>query len=174
MRLRWAAAWLCVAAAVGATGMVAVQNPTEGKKPVKILRNTPILVVDKIEPHLDFYEKRLGYKRLAEVPHGGAMGFVMLEQNGLHLMMQTRASIADDLGKTAADAPSRETLLRAAKGDAIFQFVVVDSIDAVMASMTGIKQLVPLRTTDYGMKEIVVQDNAGFVLVFAEEVAKSK
>lgn len=138
---------------------------------MKILRQTPILVVDKIEPLLEFYEKRLGYQRLAEVPHGNGLGFIMLEQNGNHLMMQTRSSIADDLGTTAADPASREKLLQAARGEVTFHFWIVDSLDTVIASMKGIQQLVPLRTTNYGMKEIVVQDSAGFVIVFAEEVA---
>lgn len=141
------------------------------KRPVKILRQTPILIVDAIEPHLDFYEKRLGYKRLAEVPHGERLGFIMLGQNDNHVMMQTRASI-DDLGGTAADAASREILLRASQGNAIMMFMVVESIDAAMESMQGLKLLIPLRTTNYGMKEIVVQDNAGFVLIFAQEVAR--
>ncbi len=161
---------LLSASAIGAAQLGAQAQEKE-KKTVKILRNTPILVVDKIEPNLDFYEKRLGYKRLAEVPQSsGGLGFVMLEQNNNHLMMQTRSSIAEDLGTTAADAESRETLLRASRGEAIMQFMVVESIEAVIESMKGVKQLVPLRTTNYGMKEIVVQDSAGFVIVFAQEV----
>ncbi len=153
--------------------LMAQSKSAKEAKPVKILRQTPILIVDAIEPHLEFYEKRLGYKRLAEVPHGGRLGFIMLEQNENHVMMQTRSSMADDLGGTAGDPASRETLLRAAQGNAIMMFVVVESIDAVIESMKGIKQLVPLRTTNYGMKEIVVQDHAGFVLVFAQEIAPS-
>jgi len=153
---------------------VAQSNTPKESKPVKILRQTPILIVDAIEPLLEFYEKRLGYKRLAEVPHGNQLGFIMLEQNDLHLMMQTRASIADDLGATAADASSRATLLQAAQGNSLFLFVVVDSIEAVLANMQGRKLLVPLRTTNYGMREIVVQDAAGFVLVFAQEVAPAQ
>jgi uncharacterized glyoxalase superfamily protein PhnB len=139
---------------------------------MKILRQTPILVVDKIEPNLEFYEKRLGYKRLAEVPHGSGLGFIMLEQNGNHLMMQTRSSIADDLGASAADAASREKLLQSMRGLMITQFVIVDSIDAAMECVKGLKLLVPLRTTNYGMKEIVVQDTAGFPIVFAQEIAQ--
>ncbi len=139
---------------------------------MKILRQTPIYIVDAIEPHLGFYEKRLGYKRLAEVPHGDHIGFIMLEQNNNHLMMQTRASIADDLGSTSADPASREILIRAAQGNGVFLFMVVESLDAVIESMKGIKQLVPVRTTNYGMKEIVVQDNAGYILIFAQEVAQ--
>ncbi len=141
---------------------------------MRILRQTPILVVDKIEPNLEFYEKRLGYQRLAEVPHGGALGFVMLEQNSNHLMMQTRASIADDLGASAADATSRDKLLDSMKGRMVAQFVIVDSIEAAMECVRGLKLLVPLRTTNYGMKEIVVQDTAGFPIVFAQEVAEAK
>ncbi len=173
MRILLTAAMALWVAGTMAVGPASQSKQGEGK-PVKVLRQTPILMVDKIEPHLDFYEKRLGYKRLAEVPHGAGLGFVMLEQNGNHLMMQTRGSAAEDLGASAADPASREKLLQAMKGESIIQFTVVDSIDAVIANMAGVKQLVPLRTTSYGMKEIVVQDSAGYVIVFAQETGEQK
>jgi len=163
----------CLATTFGAPASAQSKTVKE-TKPVKILRQTPILTVDAIEPLLDFYEKRLGYKRLAEVPHGDKLGFIMLEQNDNHLMMQTRASIADDLGGTAADAASRQTLIQAARGNSIFLFVIVESIETVMEKMKGQKLLVPLRTTNYGMREIVVQDSTGYVLVFAQEIAPAK
>jgi uncharacterized glyoxalase superfamily protein PhnB len=173
MHRKFLAPLVLLCAALAFKPLVAAQSKSvEEKKTVKILRQTPILTVDAIEPNLEFYEKRLGFKRLAEVPHGDRLGFIMLEQNGNHLMMQTRASIADDLGATAADNASRQIILNAAKGNATFMFVVVDSIEAAMESMKGLKLLVPLRTTNYGMREIVVRDTAGFVIVFAQEVAR--
>ena len=167
--------WIAALAATLALPLLArgQAKTVKEKTPVKILRQTPILTVEAIEPLLAFYEKRLGYKRLAEVPHGDRLGFIMLEQNDQHLMMQTLASIADDLGATASDPASRDTILKAVqRGTITILFVVVDSIEAVLESMQGVKLLVPLRTTNYGMREIVVQDSAGFILVFAQEAAK--
>jgi hypothetical protein len=58
------------------------------------------------------------------------------------------------------------------RGRAVVQFVIVDSIEAAIECVKGLKLLVPLRTTNYGMKESVVQDTAGFPIVFAQEIAQ--
>ena len=38
---------------------------------------TPLLMVEAIEPCLPFWD-RLGWTKVAEVPHGDAMGFAIL------------------------------------------------------------------------------------------------
>ena len=55
----------------------------------------PVLYVESIEPVLPLWE-RLGFSRLAEVPCGDALGFVMLGQGPIVVMYQTYASLAED------------------------------------------------------------------------------
>lgn len=140
---------------------LAAQSPAptckEGQS-VKILRNTPIEIVEQIEPHLDFWIKRLGFEKTVEVPHGKRLGFVILAKGDQQIMMQTRASIGEDIAVIAPHLEKRT----------VVQYIDVDSLDAVLSCLSGWKLLLPPRVTFYGAKEIAVQDPAGFLLVFAE------
>ena len=122
---------------------------------------TPIHIVDRIEPCLAFYCDALGYAKRAEVPHGDALGFVLLENAAGEVMLQTRASLADDL-PTAAERKPESAL-----------FVEVKSLVQLQKALKKAKDvrvLVDERTTFYGMRETVVLDPAGWVVVFAEKV----
>jgi hypothetical protein len=57
---------------------------------------TPIFVVERIEPCLDFWVNRLGFAKTAEVPHGDSLGFVILVRGNVEIMYQSRDSIRDD------------------------------------------------------------------------------
>jgi hypothetical protein len=107
---------------------------------------TPVLIVDAIEPVLPFWVERLGFTVVAEVPHDGALGFVILVKDGVELMYQTRASVADDApGVLPTGEPTR---------DATSLFFEVSDLDAVATAMTGLDPVVPRRRTFYGMDEI--------------------
>jgi uncharacterized glyoxalase superfamily protein PhnB len=129
---------------------------------VKILRSTPIMIVDRIEPSLDFWMKRLGYKKTAEVPHGDELGFILLEKDGNQVMMQTRKSIADDT----------PAVLQYAKANTVVQYVDVDSLDDVLKCVEGMTLLIPPRETFYGTREIFLRDPAGYLVGFAEHIKK--
>jgi hypothetical protein len=128
---------------------------------MKILKSTPVLVVDKIEPSLPFYVERLGYTKQVEVPHGDGLGFVILEKDGLEVMLQTRGSVEEDI-------PALKSYVQ---GKAVTQFVEVDSLEDVLKQLSGYDLLTPVRTAFYGMREAIVADPAGYVFVFAEKVS---
>jgi len=159
--LRIASAVVVTVAAFGLATAVGAQSATncclEGKG-VKILRNTPIEIVDAIEPHLDFWIKRLGFEKIVDVPHGDKLGFVLLTKDGQQVMMQTRASIGEDIAVLAPFLEKRT----------VVQYIDVDSLDALLACLGDWKQLLPPRETFYGAREVAVQDPAGFLVVFAE------
>lgn len=125
---------------------------------MQILRQTPIEIVDEIEPHLDFWTGRLGFQRIVEVPYGDRLGFVLLARDQQQVMLQTRASIADDLAVIAPHLEQRT----------VVQYIDVDSLDALLADLGDWQLLLPPRLTFYGAREVVVRDPAGFLLVFAE------
>ncbi len=129
----------------------------EGKS-VKILRNTPIEIVEAIEPLLPFWTERLGFTKTVEVPHEGKLGFVLLARDDQQVMLQTRASIGDDIAVLSPLLEKRT----------VIQYIDVDSLDALLACLGDWKLLLPPRTTFYGAREVAVQDPAGFLLVFAE------
>jgi uncharacterized glyoxalase superfamily protein PhnB len=127
---------------------------------MKILRCTSILFVDRIEPSLPFWTERLGFNKTAEVPHGDVLGFVIFERDGVEIMMQTLDSALSDLPDVA----------KLFQINSVSQFMEVDSLDEILQGLSGYNLLTPVRTTFYGMREAIVADPAGFVLVFAQKV----
>lgn len=124
---------------------------------MKIQKLTPVLMVEAIEPVLDFWVKRLGFSRTTEVPHEGHLGFVILEKDGIEVMYQTRASVASDIAPLA-QAPMKGTFL----------FFQVDDLDAVEQALQGIAPVVPRRKTFYGADELIVREPAGNAITFAQ------
>ena len=124
---------------------------------------TPVLIVDAIEPCLPFWTERLGFTAVATVPHGDAIGFVILVKDGVELMYQTRASVAED---NAASVPAAGTAT-----DTTGLFFEVEDIEAVAAAVADLEQVVPRRRTFYGMDEVGVREPGGRVVMFAQPVA---
>lgn len=121
---------------------------------MNIKQITPLHVVDAIEPALPFWEQGLGYRRVAEVPHEGKLGFVLLVREGAQVMLQTRASAEHDV----------PALARA--GSALY--VDVASLDEAKKAVAGLEAVLPERTTFYGARELWVRDPAGIVVCLAE------
>ena len=128
---------------------------------MRMKRLTPVLIVDRVEPCDEFWRSRLGFQRTAEVPHGDALGFVILEKDGVELMYQSRASVADDLPGLAAE--EHRTVL----------FMEIDDLDAVERAVEGVEIVNPRRRTFYGMDELVVREPGGSVVTFAQPVPQS-
>lgn len=61
---------------------------------MKMLQLTPVLMVDAIEPVLSFWVDRLGFSRKTELQHDDALGFVILERDGIELMYSRRRALA--------------------------------------------------------------------------------
>ena len=62
------------------------------------MKITPILIVDEVEPSLEFWVNQLGFQKTVEVPEGEKLGFVILEKEGTEVMLQSRASVKKDAG----------------------------------------------------------------------------
>ena len=120
------------------------------------MKITPVLIVPAIEPVLPLWEA-LGFTRAAEVPHGDALGFVILAGNGAELMYQTVDSVRDDEPR-ALEGHGATSL-----------FIEVDDLDAVVARLPpGTDRFVERRTTPYGATETFVRDAAGNTIIFAQ------
>ena len=124
-----------------------------------IKKVTPVLIVDRIEPLLPLWDA-LGFARVAEVPHGDALGFVILARDGVEVMYQTFDSVRGDEAKVLEGA-------RAIGAAAVF--IEVDDIEALAALIpSGSDVIVARRQTFYGSTETVVRDGAGNVITFAQ------
>jgi len=119
---------------------------------------TPVLLVEKIEPVLPFWTERLGFVKTVEVPEGGHLGFVILQQGNVELMYQSYASVDQDIPALAADARKGPTFL----------YIEVDNLDALKPALESAEVYLPERNTFYGAREIGVKDPAGHFLTFAQ------
>ena len=119
---------------------------------------TPVLMVDAIEPCLDFWVKRLGWKQTVGVPEGDKLGFVILAKDSVEVMYQTWASVEKDLGKPMARA----------KQPSVGLFLEVDDIEAIEKQIKGLKRSVERRKTFYGMEEVGVLEPGGHMVLFAQ------
>jgi uncharacterized glyoxalase superfamily protein PhnB len=116
---------------------------------------TPILVVDAIEPELDFWVRRLGWEKTMEVPDGDGLAFALLAHDGVELMLQSRASVAGENAALAAE-PFHTAL-----------YVKVDDLDAIERALAGCEVVFPRRETFYGSQEVGYRDPAGNPVTFA-------
>lgn len=116
------------------------------------------LIVASIEACLPFYVQRLGFEKTVEVPHEGALGFVILKRGALELMLQSTASLAADIA--GVDGAFRAAL-----------YIEVEALAPIRAALEGWPRVVPERSTFYGAREIIVRDPAGNLVAFASREA---
>jgi catechol 2,3-dioxygenase-like lactoylglutathione lyase family enzyme len=115
---------------------------------------TPNLIVESIEACLPFWVDRLGFEKSVEVPHEGALGFVILKRGKAELMLQSRGSLAADIAPLA-EGPQHATL-----------YITVDDLEPIRKALAGYPLVIPERTTFYGTHELIVRDPAGNGICF--------
>ena len=121
---------------------------------------TPVLIVETIENSLPFWCERLGFARQVEVPHGDRLGFVILTRGAVEVMLQSRASVRDDIAALGNDT-YRSAL-----------YIEVEDLAPIRSATKGLKTLFEERTTFYGAREIGVRDPEGNAVLFAEAAAE--
>jgi hypothetical protein len=121
---------------------------------------TPVYVVERIEPCLDFWVGRLGFEKVVEIPEGNALGFVILTRGNVEIMYQSLASVAKDISALAVEM--------AGTGSPNGTYIEVSDIDDVERRLAGCDLVVPRRTTFYGATEIGVREPAGNLILFAQ------
>ena len=110
---------------------------------MKLLKLTPVLMVDAIEPVLPFWVEKLG--------------FVILERDGIEVMYQTKASVAEDVAPLS-QSPMKGTFL----------FFQVEDLDDIERRLAGVGTVVPRRKTFYGADELIVKAPCGNTVTFAQ------
>ena len=133
----------------------------EKKEKPMVIKMTPVLFVNEIEPILPFWIDRLGFQKTVEVPEGGKLGFVMLNKGNIELMYQTWASLEKDMPASTGPLHKGPTFL----------YLEVADLDATLAVMNAVRLAQPVRTTFYGTKESSVQDPGLHFITFAQRVA---
>jgi len=120
---------------------------------------TPVLIVDKVEPCLEFWVDRLGFEVTNKVPDPeGKLVFASVQRGGIEIMYQTRASVVQEL-----PGATRELV-----GHSVSLFITVDNLDAVEKSIAGAPVVKPRHQTFYGSTEIYVKEPGGNTVGFAQ------
>jgi predicted lactoylglutathione lyase len=123
---------------------------------LKIKRAAPVLFVDNVEATRDFFQ-RVGFTVTVEIPAGNAMGFALLERDGVQVMVETRGNENEAAALRALTLQSRRAVV----------FVEVDDLDEVIASLAGAKVLVERHKTFYNSDELSYEEPGGHVVTFA-------
>jgi hypothetical protein len=123
---------------------------------MSVHRITPVHIVDRIEPTLPFWAA-LGFQVLAQVPHGEALGFVLLAAGDVQVMLQTMASVAADVPAIARLQPT--TVL----------YVNVDSLAGALAKVPSAELVMSERKAPYGPLEAAVRTPSGHVVMLAQD-----
>lgn len=116
---------------------------------------TTVMIVDSIEAQLGTWEA-LGYRVVTRVPDDGPAGFVILSGGPSELMLQTRASVEQDL-PVLAGRPLSALL-----------YADVASLSAARKALPGAKVLIERRKTFYGATESWLELPGGTILGLAE------
>jgi len=121
----------------------------------------PVLIVDAVEPCVEFWATNLGFAKENEVPGpDGKLIFASVKKDGVEIMYQTRASVV-------ADSPAQAKDL---DGHSVALFLTVASIsdlDAAEGALAGAPVVKARHKTFYGSTEFYVREPGGNVVGFA-------
>lgn len=121
-----------------------------------ISKATPVLFVERIERSLPFFEA-VGFAKVMDVPHGDHLGFVILNDGKIELMLQSFDALSEDMPQ----------LVPAANGKS-FLFVEVPDLAAVEVALAGHSIFLPRRKTFYGADETGYIEPGGHYVTFAQ------
>jgi hypothetical protein len=113
--------------------------------------------MERIEESVQFWTGKAGFDLTVSVPQGDAMGFAILQKGDAEVMLQSHASVAEDLPMLANYARAAKSCL----------FVEVEDFEGMVKKLDGVAVAFPVRTTPYGMTEIGVFEPGGHLVIFA-------
>jgi uncharacterized glyoxalase superfamily protein PhnB len=121
---------------------------------------SPNLYVKDIQVSLKFYQA-LGFTVVAQVPDEGDLIFVMLKCGEVVIMLQTLASLGEELPEISRN-----------QGGSLLIYIQTKEIRKFFDAIQGqVKVLKGLEKSFYGATEFSILDPDGFVLTFAEDEA---
>ena len=121
----------------------------------KFRRMASVLLVDRIEPCLDFWVDRLGFEVRLRVEGDLGLDFAILGRDEVEVVYRTLESIHQSSpGLVDGEAHQPWVVL----------YVEVDDLDAVLPRLEGVEVVVPLRESIVGAREILVREPSGRIV----------
>ncbi len=128
--------------------------------PVHLECLSPVLIVDAVEPCIQFWADRLGFAIENKVPGSdGTLAFASVKSGAVEIMYQTRASVLADASGVAADD---------LRGHSTALFITVSNLDDVEKAMAGAPVVKARHKTFYGSLELYVREPGGNTVGFAQ------
>ncbi|MEJ2692972.1 MAG: hypothetical protein P8166_07915 [Candidatus Thiodiazotropha sp.] len=132
---------------------------------------TPNLMTEDVNASIRFYCSYLGFSFQMGLPFGTEtpvnemsedvpLQFAMLEREGAMLMFQHRRSLAEECGLfTEMPVAASATC-----------YLEVSNLDELLAGLGGdVETVMPERVTFYGMREMWIRDNNGYIVTLAQK-----
>jgi len=122
-------------------------------------RLTPVLIVDAVEPCIQFWIERFGLAPESEVPGDeGKLVFAIVKKGDVEIMYQTRESVVAERPDAAAEVTGHSTAL----------FITTEDLNAVERALEGVPVVKARHKTFYGSEEIYVREPGGNTVGFAQ------
>jgi len=122
---------------------------------------TPVLIVDEVEPCARFWTEKIGFEQTNQVPGpDGKLVFAILQKDGIELMYQTRASVAEDSPDQKGELTGHSTAL-------FFTVPSMADLDALEAATKDAPSVKPRHQTFYGSTEFYIREPGGNAVGFA-------
>ena len=135
---------------------------------MRFTKLTPNLIVPNVEASLDFYCNVLGFARGMTVPDSSPYVFGSVVSgdgsNGVEICFNDQKAVAEE------DAALGGKPI----GGSLTLFIEVEGIVDFYRKVQqhGVKITMPIKDQFYGMREFGMQDPDGWVITFAERIAK--
>lgn len=121
----------------------------------------PVLIVNAVEPCVQFWTERLGFTKENEVPgDDGKLVFASVRKDAVEIMYQTRASVVAENPSQAAELDGHSTVL----------FITLPStadLDSAERAVGDAPLVKARHKTFYGSEEFYVREPGGTVVGFA-------
>ncbi len=120
----------------------------------------PNLMVEDVNYTVDYYENILGcFELIATDPKEGKFDWAMMRSEEADIMFQSRGSLSGVI----PDFKNKEI------GATLVIYIEVDNVEELYNLIKNkVDVIEELNTTSYGMKEFLVRDCNGYILVFAQ------
>lgn len=119
---------------------------------------TPNLKVDNIENTISFYQEMLGFKMIMILPEKNPI-WALMQNSNIMIMFQQKKSFEEEY-------PLRGNRI----GGSLSLFIKITQLEDFFNLIKNkVKIIKAPHITPYNMKELAIEDNNGYLLVFAEE-----
>jgi uncharacterized glyoxalase superfamily protein PhnB len=137
--------------------MSTITTPSRSAPPLS--RLTPVLLVDSVEPCIQFWIERFGLAPESEVPgDDGKLVFAIVKKGDVEIMYQTRASVLAERPDAAGELTGHSTAL----------FITTENLDAVERALDAVPVVKARHKTFYGSEEIYIREPGGNTVGFAQ------